>query len=397
MTAGGGPAPPGGTQRDPDSPDPSPEGEGSEQIVSLGEIWRAEAIVDALGARRGLPPDAMGDPAVELLAALSEDVDTADRGTAHSGLGGAALSGLADRGAADRGAADRGAADRGAAHSGPTDRGIAARDTPVLARAMSPALAAADARWSRAEPRAEIFAGAGQPEARRHGRPLGRARPVPVRALAIGLVAAAAAVLMAVVARPSSPAGRSGVALAPLSAELQSAAQHAGKVRSAGPRHSLVGVSLDRPGFGAPRPAVVARPPRAASSGPAADGGVRAAAPGGSTRGNISADDNSPARGVGAAKRDPMARPGPGAGRAAAGQPSNGHAGLAAPDRHPASAPRLSWPARHGVTGAVGTARTGAHARHPASPRAAAGPGTGRGARLAHPPSAQPWQFWLRG
>jgi hypothetical protein len=62
------------------TPDSRPDAGWPEQIVSLGDLWRDEAILGALGARRAVPPEALADPAAGLLAALTRDVDAADRG-----------------------------------------------------------------------------------------------------------------------------------------------------------------------------------------------------------------------------------------------------------------------------------------------------------------------------
>ncbi|MGH3155936.1 MAG: hypothetical protein ACRDNF_05085, partial [Streptosporangiaceae bacterium] len=49
------------------------------QPTSLTDIWRSEALVDALAARRRIPSDAKRDPVAELLAAFTADVDEASQ------------------------------------------------------------------------------------------------------------------------------------------------------------------------------------------------------------------------------------------------------------------------------------------------------------------------------
>jgi hypothetical protein len=75
VTTGGGTAPPGGPRRGLGPPDPGPEGTRSEQPISLEDIWRSEALVDALAARSRLPAADRRDPVAELLAAFTGDVD----------------------------------------------------------------------------------------------------------------------------------------------------------------------------------------------------------------------------------------------------------------------------------------------------------------------------------
>lgn len=75
MTAGGGRRPPGGPPRDLHSLGLRPDGEWPGQVVSLGDIWHTEALIDALAADHTIPPGAPTDPAVTLLAALLRDLD----------------------------------------------------------------------------------------------------------------------------------------------------------------------------------------------------------------------------------------------------------------------------------------------------------------------------------
>ncbi|HEY2578306.1 MAG TPA: hypothetical protein VGI74_18535 [Streptosporangiaceae bacterium] len=75
MTAGGGRWPPGGTPRDLRSLRARPDGEWPGQVVSLGEIWHTEALIDALATSGTIPPTAANDPAATLLAAFIQDLD----------------------------------------------------------------------------------------------------------------------------------------------------------------------------------------------------------------------------------------------------------------------------------------------------------------------------------
>jgi hypothetical protein len=387
VTAGDGPAPPGGSERVPDSPDPPSAAWQAEEVVSLREIRRTEAIIDALAARRGVPPGALGDPAVGLLVALSHDVDP-------SGL-----------------------------------------------RAGAPA-----------------FAGAAGPPS--GGRPPRLVRRVPVRALATGLVAAAAVLVTAIVARPLWPAS-GGRGPAPLSASLQPAVQRAGQVNAGGSRSlpAAAARSRARTGSAGPHgtaragsgPAAGARPgaraasrragpaltprnatrqARAASGGPAASSaGSRAGASGAggargrgsasargsasgrgspSSRGSASGRGGNSARASGSAGTRAAARQnapafsaGPGAGaraaarhsapsaRAGAGRGARVRAGTGASGRAIARAA-----ARHGAlaAGHRGHVRRGV-GEHPQRTGAAERSAPGRRSRAS---PVQPWHFWMR-
>jgi hypothetical protein len=423
VMAGDGPAPPGEPPRASDSLDPAGDGARASGVVSLGEIRRAETVIDALAARRGVPSGATRDPVVRLLAALTHDVDAPGFRTA-----------------------------------GPAGKSALAGDA---GRARMPSAS-----------RSQIPSGGGPSHSRppRGGPPRGepprQARRAPTRALVTGLVAAAAVLLTAIVTSPRWP-GTGGRGPAPLAVSLQPAAQAAGQVSGGGAR-GLPGGARGWPGGArglpvdpyasgtragarqtilAPRgtghaglggpglarrvgPAPARRGPALTNLGQAA-GQRGPALAGGGGRGPV---PNGPALAGGGgpalATRGGGGRPGSASGRpvvitpggaSGAGpqgdsglQGSSGAAGVTGTQGRASGRPGALPGGAAGGSGAGGSGRAaGRHGALSAGPRVGSGAGGGAGgqggrhagrrsaggaaASSGHVAGAQPWQFWMSG
>ena len=422
MTAGDGPAPPGGSRRVPDSPDSPPGSARAEDVVSLDEILRAEATLDALAARRGVPAEARDDPAAVLLAALAHDVDPPG---VRSAVPPTAVSPHASAAAA----AGSAASPVPVASAVPASSVVPAASVVAAALAPCPQPLAAGAKGIDVP---LMFTGEHQCAIHDAG-PRGGRRPRSARrarALVTGLVAAAAVLVTVIVARPSWPASGGGRGPAPLSVSLQPAVQRAGQGNAGGARILPGGAASSSARTGTAEPGRIALVP-----GPGAG-----AAPRGPARsrrnGPVPAGDSG-TRGPGRVSSGPSASSADARGRASAGGDAGAVAraavrhgavsagprsGVGAPGRAGAATRRDSRSAggvRHHSTHRHGTHRHSTHRhsthRHraqlpsagtvPRGHRAGSGAAARRGAhnRSAngltaagrHSAAGQPWQFWM--
>jgi len=398
VTAGGGTAPPGGPRRGPGPPDPGPEDARSEQPISLADIWRSEALIDALAARRRIPADARRDPVAELLAAFTEDVD-------EPAPPQPAAEPLAAFGRKSVASGSITAALPPPTGSGHGHRGLRARRDR-------------------------------QGRLSRQGRPSSQGRPgrqVPVRALATGLAAVMALTGLAfLAARPSQ-------ARSALSAALSPAGPGAGPSGPTGPFTVRGMPTLPRPGAGPAAVAPGARPepglipPAHAAAGRMSAAGSHPPAANGTQNGHP--PDQSSLRSAGT-RRGPAAgnagnaRNAENTGRTGPMVPSH-HAALrpSVPATHPAARsgrptspgrssatgqhspgqPTAGQPTARQPTGGLTPARTTPNrpapaAAGPARPAAAQPGGPQHGTSQPAPACTrsrrhpgQPWQFWLRG